>query len=239
MSTRSGGCTISGRIALGQFEIAHERRLHREAEETVHARVVEKLPRQVGKRGHFREVQANAKSGALPAGFVHAAAQAAAHVAGEHLVEQPPAELLGRRHLRRFDAADRMPAATDAEQEVFNLEIGEGAAKVAEAWPTGELKTRAVKPSPDGSMATSKSRYFMSPMGVAPGWNRCLSTPSSMLLITITACERFRNLAASAGPEGPRSTCIYKAGPMVTATPSGRAWTAGSRAEDAAQRRRP
>jgi hypothetical protein len=76
-------------------------------------------------------VQPHAQPLALPVGLVEAAAQAAAHLVPEGRLEQAPAELFGQLHLRRFQPAHVPPWPADAQQEVFQLQIGEGQGELA------------------------------------------------------------------------------------------------------------
>jgi hypothetical protein len=133
---------------FGKLQVTHERCFHRQAEEAVHAGVVEELPGQIGKRRDFGQVKTDPQTGPLPAGLVQAASQAPADLARKDLIEQPAAKLLRRHHLRRLDTADRMPAAADAKQEVLDLEIGERRAESA-----GGLPDRRVEDSRGETMA--------------------------------------------------------------------------------------
>jgi hypothetical protein len=126
--------------ALGQFEVAHDRRLDREAEEAVHARVVEKLPGQVSERRGLPQMQPHAQADALTIRLVEAAAQAAADVAGEDLVEQASTKELRRYHLGRFDPPHRVAGAADAQQEVFYFEIGERCGEVGRRLAAGRVE---------------------------------------------------------------------------------------------------
>src|SRR6185312_7906150 len=101
---------------------------------------------QIGQRRDLGQVKTDPQTGTLPAGFVQTASEAPADLPGKHLVEQPPAELLRRDHLRRFDTADGMPAAADAKQEVLDLEIGERRAERAGGLPDRRVENSRGEP---------------------------------------------------------------------------------------------
>lgn len=92
-------------------------------------------------------MQPDAQPGTLAAGFVEAAAQAAAHFAGEHAVEQVRAEGFRRDHLGRFDAADGVPCATEPQEEILDFKVRKRSAKLRRgltAWRVEDARRVAV-----------------------------------------------------------------------------------------------
>jgi hypothetical protein len=121
------GLNGDGADPAWEVEVANDWSPVRQREEAAGVDVVKELPGEVGKVGAIVQVQSHSQAGVAAFGLVEARGEGGAKLIVKNGIEQSAAELSDRGGLRGVAAADCVPPRPpDTQQEVVELQIGEG-----------------------------------------------------------------------------------------------------------------